>query len=408
MLSKPDAFTATAAPVAARSSADDLLKVVQQLWPEGLVSEPGPHDDAVTSVSYAFVPSRSSARFLVPLPHRATAGRTLRKYSAALRPGEIAQRSFTSVAFHLGGSSILRDRVGVLGEQRSLRTFLSGWFGTPVSFSISIGTARVNRKPVLQVFDRKGRTLAYAKVGSTEQVIADVQAEARSLRQVEDVLVPEIVAPRVLGTEVWEGSFVLLLSPLSISLWQPHRGQWSPPTRQMQLLNEAFSEPDQLLVQTPMWQRMRRGCDALGPARAGFTAMLDQLEARSQGRPVRVGAWHGDWTSWNMARGRRKVLLWDWERFERGVPAGMDHHHFVVNAATRERGFTAEVILTAMEGLRPAGQHSTASDLVAGAYLARLALRYTEAAQGPGGHLIAARADVAMLALDRWLARSRP
>lgn len=407
MLSQDDAAAGTLAPAAAPSSAAELIKVVQQLWPEGLVSELVPGDEGVSSTRYAFVPSRRSARFLVPLPGRTAAGTTLRKYSAALSPREIAARAVMSMAFRAGGSSVLRDRVAVLGEHRSLRRFLSERFGTPVSFSISIGTARVNRKPVLQVFDARGRTLGYAKVGSTAQVIADIRAEAAALREVEGRLGPQIVAPRVLALEEWEGSVVLLLSPLAISMWQPLQSRWRPPTRHMQVLNEAFAEPDQLLPETSMWRGMAGSLGALvpGPRREALVELVAELEARSEGRAARVGAWHGDWTSWNMAASGRKVMLWDWERFERGVPAGMDQCHFLANAATREKGFTADVLLEALDGLQPAGQHLTAADLVVGAYLGRLALRYSEAAQGPGGHLITGRADVVTIAFDRWLTR---
>lgn len=398
------------APPAGRSSAPDLLKVVQQLWPEGLVDEVAPGQDTVASVAYAFVPRRSSARFLVPLSNRVSAARTLRKYSSSLTVTEIAQRAAMAVAFQLGGSTMLRDRVTVLGEHRSLRAYLSQWFGQQVSFSISIGTVRLNRKAVLQIFDRDGRTLAYAKVASSERVIQDVEAEARALRHIEGRLPQEIRAPQVLGTEVWEGSYVLLMSPLSISMRQPLGGRRSPPVRHMQLLNESFGEPDQLLPETAMWQRLQDVCGELdpGPVQDTFADLLHEIEGRSEGRPVRVGAWHGDWTSWNMARGRRReVLLWDWERFETGVPAGMDHCHFLVNAAVRERRFSARAIVGALDGLQPAGQHATASDLVVSSYLARLALRYTAGAQGPGGHLISGRAQILVHALDDWLSRSR-
>lgn len=401
--------TRAAGVAASTSTADELVKSVSQLFPEGLVLESTIGRGTVSSTTYAFVPNRRAARFLVPLPNRTSAGKTLRKYSSALTPREITQRTAMSMALHLGGSSVLRDRVTVLGEHRSLRTFLSGWFGEPVTFSVSIGTARVNRKPVLQVFDLKGRTLAYAKVGFTGHIIDDIRVEAAALRQVEGVLPREVVAPRVLGTELWEGSCVMLLSPLAASAWQPWNGRRVPPTRQMQLLNEAFAQPDQLLVETPMWQRTQRSIHELGTDPLGLRlgTLSRELESRALARPVRVGAWHGDWTSWNMARGWRKVLLWDWERFETGVPAGLDHCHFVVNALTRERGFSVQNVLEPLAGLRPAGQHATSADLAVGAYLTRLALRYASASRGPGGHLIAPRASVLLAALDSWLEGSR-
>jgi hypothetical protein len=40
------------------------------------------------------------------------------------------------------------------------------------------------------------------------------------------------------------------------------------------------------------------------------------------------GAWHGDWTPWNMAAGGRGVLVWDLERYEEDVPVGYDVVHY--------------------------------------------------------------------------------
>lgn len=103
-----------------------------------------------------------------------------------------------------------------------------------------------------------------------------------------------------------------------------------------------------------------------------------------------------------MARGHGRVLLWDWERFETGVLRGFDHCHFVLNAQTRLQRFDVPTIVAALHGLQPVGQDPAAADVTVGAYLARLALRYSLAAEGPTGALIADRADSVLGALDRW------
>jgi hypothetical protein len=393
------------------TGAQNLIKTVEHLWPNGAVVE-GDGDDPAASTTqwFAFVPNAAEARFLLPLDHRISAGAALRKYSASLTAREIAQRTLMSIAFRWGGTVLLRDRVGVVGEQESLRSYLSEVLGEEVTFSISLGTARVNRKPILQIFSAKGRTLAFAKVGDSAQAMADVQAEALALRRIEGRLPAALEVPAVLHTGTWRGSFILLLTPLRISMWQRPGGQMAVPTREMQQLSEAFAEQDRRLEESVLWADLQRGLEALdeGPLRAQLSRLLAGLARLAPDHPLRVGAWHGDWTSWNMARAHGRVLLWDWERFETGVLQGLDHCHFLVNAQTRRHGFDATRILRALRDVQPVGQAPDAAAVTVGVYLARLALRYSMGAQGPTGSLIAGRAQSLVEALSRWLTEHHP
>lgn len=387
----------------APGGAGTLIKTVEQLWPHGrvLMAANGRTPDATT---YAFVPNASEARFLLPLHDRTSAGEALRKYSSSLTVRETAQRALMSLAFRCGASALLRDRVAVTGEQESLRSYLSEVLGQEVIFSINVGTARVNRKPILQVFDTRGTTLGYVKVGNNPLARADVQAEAAALRRIEGRLPARLEAPGILHTGLWRDAFILLLTPLRISMWQRPGGQTAVPTTEMRLLTEAFAEPDRALPDSALWSGLLASLEALRDeqTRLRVAAALQALAARAGDRPLRFGAWHGDWTSWNMARGHGRVLLWDWERFETGVLRGFDHCHFVLNAQTRLQRFDVPTIVAALHGLQPVGQDPAAADVTVGAYLARLALRYSLAAEGPTGALIADRADSVLGALDRW------
>ena len=398
------ADTVTAGP----SRAENLITTVEQLWPNGRVVD---GDDGRRSSGptrwYAFVPNAAEARFLLPLQDGTSAGAALRKYSSSLTVREIVHRTLMSVAFRWGGTVMLRDRVGVVGEQESLRSYLSEVLGEEVTFSISLGTARVNRKPILQIFSAKGRTLAYAKLGDSPQAMADVQAEALALRRIEGRLPAALEVPAVLHTGMWRGTFILLLTPLRISMWQRPGGQMAVPTAEMLLLSEAFAEQDRRLEETALWADLQRGVEALddGPLRAQLGTLLPGLASLAPDHPLRVGAWHGDWTSWNMARAHGRVLLWDWERFETGVLQGLDHCHFLVNAQTRRHGFDAARILHALRDVQPVGQAPDAAAVTVGVYLASLAHRYAVGGQGPMGSLIADRAQSVVDALSLWLAQ---
>jgi hypothetical protein len=388
-----------------------LITTVEHLWPNGTVVEGvDGHGSSSATSWYAFVPNAAEARFLLPLHQPVSAGEALRKYSSSLTLREIAQRALMSLAFRWGGTVMLRDRVAVAGEQESLRSYLSEVLGEEVTFSISVGTARVNRKPILQIFNAQGRTLAYAKLGDRAEALEDVQAEAVALRRIEGRLPARLEVPAVLHTGTWRETFVMLLTPLRISMWQRPGGQMAVPTTEMLMLSEAFAEPDQRFEESALRADLQRGLEVLDDQtlRDQLAALLPALDLLAPDHALRVGAWHGDWTSWNMARARDRVLLWDWERFETGVLQGLDHCHFLVNAHTRRHGFDATTILRALRDVQPVGQAPDAAAVTVAAYLARLALRYSLGAQGPTGSLIAARAQSVVDALRLWMSEHKP
>jgi hypothetical protein len=67
-----------------------------------------------------------------------------------------------------------------------------------------------------------------------------------------------------------------------------------------------------------------------------------------------LGAWHGDWTPWNMAWDGTQVLLWDFERFATGVPVGFDLVHYRLQVVLRDRGeqAAADVVRAVLTGGR--------------------------------------------------------
>src|SRR4029077_11582059 len=117
------------------------------------------------------------------------------------------------------------------------------------------------------------------------------------------------------------------------------------------------------------------------PDRAALGAAIDTLATAVGGTPVSFGAWHGDWTDWNMACAACGLLVWDWERFTRPVPVGFDAlHHRLQSAVVRRRqppqAAAAESVQTAPSSLAPFGLPATEARLVAILYLTELSARY--------------------------------
>lgn len=376
------------------------------LWPDTDGTDTG---GSVGTYRLAAVPHARAPRLLVPAAHPRAAAGALLRFSSALGPREVLART--------GYAALLRAGLGrrlpgvVLTESpASVRSHLSEVLGEPVEISLGLGTARANRKPVLEVFDQRGRRLAFAKVGTTASTRAYVDAEAAALRRLAEVDLPAgLVVPRLLAHDVWQGCSVLVMTGLPSS---PARGRHAVrvPAQEADGLARAFAEPASPLTETSWW----RGLASLPPApepavahryAAGLAALADLDE--HVGDPAPRGGWHGDWTPWNQSRTRHGLALWDWERFETGVPVGFDRCHFAVNAAVRRGGPHPDVVVAALRtaGLDPA---CPIDRRLASAYLLTVAARYGRDAATATGEAAGVAARRSRLVLDALAALPAP
>jgi len=387
-------------------TADALVETVRSLWP-GAEATAGParsHQDGIAE--FAVVPHLRSPRLLVPAHDARAAARALWRFNAATSARETWGRTALAAAVRGAGPLPFRDRIVVHGSPgRSLTEHLSELFGERVSFSLGIGNARVNRKPVLQLFGEQGRSLAFAKVGDSAQGKADVRAEAASLEVLGGCSWRTLSTPRLLHHGTWAGMDVLAMSTLPTSPWHRPGHQWQLPSQSMAELADVFVEEPRPLHMLPWIERQRAIAAGLTDARLAeeHAQAVDEALDRSDELVWEVGAWHGDWTPWNMARHRHRVQLWDWERFERGVPRGLDPFHYCVNAVTRRDGTSPETIIRGLE-LAGASRHerSTRTHQLAALYLLAAAGRYLPLTAAAAGQHIAGRARATLDALRLW------
>lgn len=332
-------------------------------------------------VSYAVVPGFGDPRLLVPLvPGRAAARSVLRFSASTTYRDGIARAAISGMA--RVSRSFLSDRVVVEDASRSsLLVHLSEQLGTPVVASLGVGKPRVNRKPVLQLFDERGGVLGFAKVGHTPRAAADVTAEATALRQVGRREWQHLDVPDVVDLSTWRDQPVLVVSALGAGPGQARHDERRPPLAAMDELSAAFDEGAARLAQLPWWTRQQAGAALVSDAatRRRLERVLLATSERAGHRLLRVSAWHGDWTPWNMAAGRGRARVWDWERFERGVPAGLDRLHYAVNLSTSRHGVNARSVVAAL----PREDDSSASLLtvLTDLYLVAVTIRYLALAE---------------------------
>ncbi|MGW0804167.1 hypothetical protein [Nonomuraea sp. NPDC002799] len=248
----------------------------------------------------------------------------------AALPRRLAPRRW----WHLG-SQIL---VPVEG---SIAAHLSEVFRQPVETVVHVRPAlRANRKPVLEARSG-GRRLAFVKIGDSPRARALISTEAAALRKLTGLALSTVITPRVLHHGDWRGLAVLALSPLPV-----RRGRVPQP-----LLREAITE------------------------------------IAGTGGPC--AAWHGDLAPWNISPSSDgRVLVWDWERYEVGVPYGFDAmHHFFQRALRRMSPLAAAraCVAGAVRVLAPHGLSSAAARQTALRYLIALADRHAADGHAPLG-----------------------
>lgn len=385
-----------------------LLSTVRDLYPGAEVDlVRRRRRDPTAAAEYVVLPHRRAPRLLVPAGPASATARAVRRFSAAASYSDTARRLAVSALARSHGAGAFPDRVVVQGSRAgSLAAHLDEVFGVSVSFSLGLGTERVNRKPVLQIFGPTGRTLAFAKLGDSPQARTDVAAEAAALGQLAGRQWRLLELPSVLHYGTWGAMSLLLLSPLATSPLQAPRGEFQAPVAAMTELENAFGAAPVPVAELDWILRQRTGAAALADRHARETMLdcIDRLCTAAGDLEWRPGAWHGDWTPWNMARAGRRVLVWDWERFETGVPVGLDRCHYTVNAITRRQGTST---ITIRAGLGAAGADPSApgshSHTLGGLYLLAVAGRYLTLAEGPRGGDIAPRGTAMLDTLNGWL-----
>lgn len=284
-----------------------------------------------------------------------------------------------------------RVRVRVPPGAETIETYLRDALGRDLSVSMHIGPARANRKPVLQLLSPSGETIGFAKVGVNTLTGDLVRAERDSLAVLRAARLRTARVPAVLHHGVWNGMDILVQSALPVWLPRERLGS-SRLTAAMREVAEVEGTPTCALEASPYWTALD---DRLAHLHRDDNAHTLRRAAEHVGRQagrtqLAFGAWHGDWTPWNMATLPDTLLVWDWERFGRGVPLGFDALHYHLQSAVVRGRRDPELAVgdTLRESaalLSPFGAGAEVARLTCLLYLIDLATRYLTDGQAEAG-----------------------
>lgn len=370
----------------------------------------------------AFVafPPGPNPLLLVPRRPRRAAASAWWNYKASATPGDRLKLRLLATVAGAGALDLLGSRrdlvVGADGED-SLLGHLRDVFGEQVRVAVLTSPPRANRKPVLQLFSARGHLLGFVKVATNPLTSELVRAETRALRALCSMSLRLIRPPALLHEGTWRGRPVLVQEALRGGPRQLGTGELG---RAMQELAEhggpaAGGALDGGFEATPaqpygagLAARIRAlpPSEHSGPLAAQADAILTGRRHGDVTAGLPLGAWHGDWTPWNMAAADGRVLLWDWERFSTGVPVGFDavHHRLqgdIVRRGRDPRAAATEVVDSAPELLAPFGLDAEQARTVAVLYLLEIGCRYEGDDQAGAGARLADLSGWLLPALER-------
>ena len=364
---------------------------------------------------FVLIPGVRHPRLLVPAAPRAAAA-ALRQYgqprSWAARMGVAAFA--LGLAGGLGGTLLgVRVRVTAPPEAESIESYLKSVLSPDIRVSIRLGPARANRKPVLQLHTTSGTSAGFVKIGFNPLTRDLVRAEAASLAWLQSVGLDGISVPRVIHHGQWHGMDVLVLSGLPV--WRRRRGlSGAQLSAAMETVARVGGLQEGTLAGDAYLKQLRERMEVADPGaeRSALLEALDTIAGTGMCTGLTFGAWHGDWSPWNMASTTGGLLVWDWERFASGVPLGFDALHYWLQSEVGPRhrdplAAATDCFEHAAGLLAPFGIDPARARLTAALYITDVATRYLVDRQAAAGAPLGAPGTWLIPALLGEVARLR-
>ncbi len=356
---------------------------------------------------YAVVSRGDRPRLVLPLGSRRAAATALDRVTSdesTLRRG--IRRLLATSARSGMLLPMLRHRfVSTAGAEGSLEAHLADVVGLDhIELAVTIGPPRPNRKPVIQVMNAAGDTVAFAKVGWNGLTRTLVAQEANILGSVDRSRLERLQLPNVIHCGPFRDLDLLVVGALAPGPAETVMMRDPTPVEiaELQTLRTERSGP---LPEDEYWVRLHERIGRLEPTGTELAGQAQLVAESLDGAPVRFAGGHGDWTPWNMVATDRRLYVWDWERAVTEVPFPFDVVHYHTQRAWFRTGLplvqaVADGISAARRALGDAGMPPDHAGPLVRLYLIDLAVRYAENALAGTDELLSQQHDEVILALQ--------
>lgn len=305
---------------------------IPALWPDG-TERPWVPWRPRTGARYVAIPSRTNVQQLIPWRWTSAVAAAQRVSDDRSRFSRL--RDAGGVAALLGVAALSsRRRLGVSAD-RSIVDHVTASLGlaSPTYGTFLFGPARANRKPVIQIHDRRGRTLVWVKVATSELTKELLTAEVDVLGRLGErplgFRIPSVLGRGSFGDADWAA-----LEPMTVE--RRTRPSLETFDRIASSIESTAPQWSGATADSPLVARLRHEANGLEHA----PGILERLIAR---RPsIELAAAHGDLVPWNMLSGAPDTAVWDWERYVTTAPVGFDRIHRRVQVAVQQGGLALE------------------------------------------------------------------
>ncbi|MBW3601577.1 MAG: hypothetical protein KY434_02620 [Actinobacteria bacterium] len=300
---------------------------------------------------FVVLPAQGRPRYLVP-PGRRAASAALRGYNRLRRPHVRAARAVLAAGLRPGllqrlsglrvALCVPHDASPGSAEAATLPGALRKMLQAPeLVVAAGLGGAEPNRKPVLQLLDPQGGIRGFAKVGWNDYTRTHVENEVAALERLTAEPPRCFGTPSLVAAGRWHGLRVCVSSPLPPEV-RPYAAATGPPPLSVTREIAGRGEPERGALAASRYWRQLRGRLAAAPLdgrrRRVVDACMHDLADRAGAVQMGFGAWHGDWSPWNMGWVGSRLHVWDWEHSAPCVPLGFDLLHFDFQVAFELRG----------------------------------------------------------------------
>ena len=334
---------------------------------------------------YTAYPNLANLRWLLPAnqPALRRAG-----IEGLYQPNSLRGRALKTI---IGAGALQGQKVWLQEDDlERLETMVASVLGVEgVRLAFYLGVPAPHRKVTAQVLTPLGKTLAYAKIATSELAREALDTERRALLRLSQSKALQGTVPKVLGSVDWQGSTIVL-----ISMGPPTPGPRGLSSVHLHFCTQVFNSfrVQNTFGQSPMLARMSekwRTLEQISPQSlpANVEQALKRLHDELGPVSMPLSVAHGDFAPWNTRLGARSLFVLDWERASEGMIPLYDAFNFQALQAAlqgRRRGIRdRRFVMRLLEALWPEGEEHLPNLYLA--YLTDVSLLYSEAqSQAPG------------------------
>jgi hypothetical protein len=335
--------------------------------------------DKTAGRMYAAYPNLANVRWLLPAnqPALRRAG-----IEGLYQPSSLRGRALRTI---IGAGAVQGEKVWLEEDNlQRLETMLGSVMGVEaVRLAFYLGVPAPHRKVTAQVLTPDGKTLAYAKIATSQLAQAALKTERRALLRLSQSAGLQGTVPEVLGSLEWRGGTILL-----ITMGPPRPGPRGLSSAHLRFCTQLFQSfrRHQTFVESPMWSSMseiwlhlQRSSPKTLPANLG--PALERLHEELGPVNMPLSLAHGDFAPWNTRLGERSLFVLDWERASEGMTPLYDAFNFQALQSAllgRRKGIRDSLfLLRLLDAIWPEGHKHL--PILYLAYLTHVTLLYSEA-----------------------------